>query len=61
MSESGEEEARRRKILLDGSVAQLAVQNIGPVMSGEMPIDKVEELAAIDEEWLRRTRACMNA
>lgn len=59
MSEQNEEEARRRKIIIDGEVAGLAVRNIGPTMSGALSLEQVERMIAIDERWLSETRACM--
>ena len=59
MSENNEEEQRRRKIIIDGEVAALAAQNIGATASGRLSIEQVQEMIAIDEEWLRCTRACM--
>ena len=56
---NGEEEARRRKIIIDGSVAEMAARNIGATMSGELSIEQVNEMIALDEDWLAKTKACM--
>lgn len=55
-----EEEERRRKMIIDGEVARLAVDNIVRISAGELTIEQVREMTAIDQEWLRKTRACMD-
>ena len=59
MSEQNEEEARRRKIILDAEVASLASQNIAGTASGRLSIEQVNEMIEADETWLARTRRCM--
>ena len=56
---NGEEEARRRKIIIDSQVIQEASAGIAAVSSGKLSMDQIAELIALDEAWLASTRACM--
>lgn len=56
---NGEEEARRRKIIADSQVAGLAIENQLAVLNGDLSDGQVKEMTDLDEEWIRKTRACM--
>lgn len=59
MSNGEEEAARRKKIILDGGLAALAIENQLAVLDGKLSDDQISEMIALDEEWLEKTRACM--
>lgn len=59
MSEQSEEEARRRKIILDAETSGLATHGIRMAANGELTGSRLRRLIALDEHYIAEARRIM--